>query len=126
VRENDDESRGLSQVWVPGRGDGRRTARCRRALNPAGVYLTTAASPAILLQAPWTARFGSRKAVIAFTGLRPARDKLRDLRFLTELAGAGTLVPVIDACYPLRRIADAYRHVDAGHKQGNVVVTMED
>jgi NADPH:quinone reductase-like Zn-dependent oxidoreductase len=39
--------------------------------------------------------------------------------------GAGTLVPVIDARYPLTRIADAYRHVDAGHKQGNVVVTME-
>jgi D-arabinose 1-dehydrogenase-like Zn-dependent alcohol dehydrogenase len=37
---------------------------------------------------------------------------------------AGALVPVIDACYPLERIADAYRHVDAGHKRGNVVVTM--
>jgi hypothetical protein len=24
----------------------------------------------------------------------------------------------------LARIADAYRHVDAGHKRGNVVVTM--
>ena len=31
---------------------------------------------------------------------------------------------MIDACYPLQRIADAYRHVDAGHKQGNVVITM--
>ena len=34
------------------------------------------------------------------------------------------LVPVIDACYPLPRIADAYRRVDAGHKKGNVVITM--
>jgi NADPH:quinone reductase-like Zn-dependent oxidoreductase len=101
-------------------------ARCRPVLNPAGVYLTTAPSPAILLQTPWTARFGSRKAVVAFTGQRPARDKRRDLLYLTELAEAGTLVPVIDARYPLARIADAYRHVDAGHKQGNVVVTMED
>jgi Zinc-binding dehydrogenase len=47
-------------------------ARCRRALTPAGVYLTTAPSAAILLQTPWTARFGPRKAVVAFTGLRPA------------------------------------------------------
>jgi NADPH:quinone reductase-like Zn-dependent oxidoreductase len=100
--------------------------RCRPVLNPAGVYLTTAPSPAILLQTPWTARFGSRKAVVAFTGLRPARDKRRDLLYLTELAEAGTLVPVIDARYPLTRIADAYRHVDAGHKQGNVVATMDD
>jgi NADPH:quinone reductase-like Zn-dependent oxidoreductase len=100
-------------------------ARCRAALNPAGVYLTTAPSPAILVQMPWTSRFGSRKAVVAFTGLRAADDKRRDLLYLAELAEAGTLVPVVDACYPLSRIADAYRHVDAGHKQGNVVVTME-
>jgi D-arabinose 1-dehydrogenase-like Zn-dependent alcohol dehydrogenase len=25
---------------------------------------------------------------------------------------------------PLDRIADAYRHVDAGHKKGTIVVTM--
>jgi len=80
---------------------------CRQALSPAGVYLTTAPSPAILLEMPWTSRFGSRRAVVAFTGLRPARDKRRDLLYLTELAAAGTLVPVIDARYPLTRIADA-------------------
>jgi hypothetical protein len=34
------------------------------------------------------------------------------------------LVPVVGACYPLARIADAYRHVDAGHKKGAIVVTM--
>jgi NADPH:quinone reductase-like Zn-dependent oxidoreductase len=28
------------------------------------------------------------------------------------------------ACYPLARIADAYRHVDAGHKKGTIVVTV--
>ncbi len=45
-------------------------SRCRGALNRPGVYLTTAPSPAILLQMPWTSRFGARKAVVAFTGLR--------------------------------------------------------
>jgi len=98
--------------------------RCRRALSPGGVYLTTAPSPAIFAQMPWTARFGSRRAVIAFTGLRPASEKQRDLVVLRELAEASALVPVIGACYPLARIADAYRHVDAGHKKGTIVVTM--
>jgi NADPH:quinone reductase-like Zn-dependent oxidoreductase len=98
---------------------------CRRALNPGGAYLTTAPSPAILLEMPWTSRFGSRRAMIAFTGLRAAHEKRRDLLYLTELIETGALVPVIDACYPLSQIADAYRHVDAGHKQGNVVITME-
>ena len=98
--------------------------RCRRALSPGGVYLTTAPSPAIFAQMPWTARFGSRRAVIAFTGLRPASEKQRDLLVISGLAEASALVPVVGACYPLDRIADAYRHVDAGHKKGTIVVTM--
>ena len=98
--------------------------RCRVALSPAGTYLTTAPSPAILLQMPWTSRFGTKKAVVAFTGLRAPGEKRRDLLFISELTEASALVPVIDACYPLQRIADAYRHVDAGHKKGNVVITM--
>jgi NADPH:quinone reductase-like Zn-dependent oxidoreductase len=101
-------------------------SRCRAALNPAGAYLTTAPSPAIFLQMPWTSRFGSRHAVVAFTGLRAPGEKRRDLRYITELAEATALVPVIDTAYPLRRIADAHRHVDAGHKRGNVVVTLTD
>ena len=98
--------------------------RCRRALRPGGVYLTTAPSPAIFAAMPWTARFGSRRAVVAFTGLRPAGEKRRDLQVLRELAEASAVVPVVGACYPLDRIADAYRRVDAGHKKGTIVVTM--
>jgi NADPH:quinone reductase-like Zn-dependent oxidoreductase len=98
--------------------------RCRRVLNRSGVYLTTAPSPAIFVQMPWTARFGSRRAVVAFTGLRAAADKRRDLLVIRELAEASALTPVVGACYPLARIGDAYRHVDAGHKKGSVVVTM--
>jgi NADPH:quinone reductase-like Zn-dependent oxidoreductase len=98
--------------------------RCRRALNPGGAYLTTAPSPAIFAQMPWTARFGSRRALVAFTGLRPAAEKRQDLLVISELAEASALVPVVGACYPLARIADAYRHIDVGHKKGTIVVTM--
>ena len=100
--------------------------RCRAALNRTGSYLTTAPSPAILLQMPWTSRRGGKKAVVAFTGLRPPSEKRKDLLYIRDLTEASTLTPVIAASYPLRRIADAYRHVDAGHKRGNVVVTMTD
>jgi len=62
--------------------------------------------------------------VVAFTGLRDPAEKGQDLRYLRTLAEASALAPVIDACYPLPRIADAYRHVDAGHKRGNVIVTL--
>jgi NADPH:quinone reductase-like Zn-dependent oxidoreductase len=88
------------------------------------VYLTTAPSPAIFAQMAWTARFGARNAVVAFTGLRAARDKRKDLEYLAGLAGTSALTAVIAARYPLDRIADAHRRVDAGHKKGNVVVVM--
>ena len=101
-------------------------SRCRPALSRAGVYLTTAPSLAILLQMPWTSRFGARKAVVAFTGLRAASEKRKDLLYISELAEASTLVPVVDACYRLPRTADAHRHVDTGRKRGNIVVTMTD
>ena len=98
--------------------------RSRASLRRPGCYLTTAPSPAILLQMPWTARFGAKKAVVAFTGLRDASAKRADLGYIAGLAEAGALAPVIDECYPLERIAEAHRRVDAGHKRGNVVVTM--
>jgi NADPH:quinone reductase-like Zn-dependent oxidoreductase len=101
----------------------RSFSRCRAVLNRGGVYLTAASSARILLQMAWTKAFGNRKAVVAFTGLRPARDKLADLHYVTELVEAAKMVPVVDATYPLQQIADAHRYVDAGHKRGNVIVT---
>ncbi|HEV2371697.1 MAG TPA: NAD(P)-dependent alcohol dehydrogenase [Streptosporangiaceae bacterium] len=99
-------------------------ARCRAVLNRPGCYLTTAPSLAVLVQMPWTARFGARRAVVAFTGLRPAGEKRKDLALIKELAEESRLLPVIEACYPLEQIADAHRRVDAGHKAGNVLVTV--
>lgn len=99
-------------------------ARCRSALSDTGIYLTTAPSVAIFAQMAWTARFGGKKAAVAFTGLRDAAVKRADLLKIAELVEAAALVPVIDATYPLDRIVDAHRHVDAGHKRGNVVVAM--
>jgi NADPH:quinone reductase-like Zn-dependent oxidoreductase len=101
-------------------------ARSRKVLRQGGVYLTTAPSLAILLQTAWTARLGSRKAMVAFTGLRDAAAKRADLSYLAGLADAGELLPVVDACYRLADIAEAYRHVDRGSKRGNVIVTMID
>jgi NADPH:quinone reductase-like Zn-dependent oxidoreductase len=98
--------------------------RCRGVLHTGGVYLTTAPSPAIMVQMPWTARFGRTRAVVAFTGLRDAASKRQDLLVLRDLVSKSALTAVIGARYPLERIAEAHARVDAGHKKGNIVVTM--
>ncbi|WP_214105058.1 NAD(P)-dependent alcohol dehydrogenase [Acrocarpospora catenulata] len=100
-------------------------SRSKRVLKSGGVYLSTAPSPGILLQSFWTRRFGDKRAVIAFTGLRPTTDKAMDLRFLTQLTEAGQMKPAIDGRYPLTEAAEAHRRVDSGRKQGSVLITMD-
>jgi NADPH:quinone reductase-like Zn-dependent oxidoreductase len=55
-----------------------------------------------------------------------ARKNPDDLDFLTKLLEDGAIRPVIDRCYPLEQTAEAHRYVDAGHKQGNVVIDVGD
>jgi NADPH:quinone reductase-like Zn-dependent oxidoreductase len=99
-------------------------ARCRNSLARDGIYLSTVPSIGIMLQMARTSKFGSKKAAIAFTGLRSPSDKANDLLVIRKLVATGRLVPVIEREFPLERIAEAYELVDGGHKKGNVVVTV--
>ncbi|MFC2019480.1 NAD(P)-dependent alcohol dehydrogenase [Chloroflexota bacterium] len=94
----------------------------KRALSPKGVYGVIGGSMAWFFQTAFLGRWitiGGNKKMGA-VGAKPNEG----LAFILELFGAGKVKPVIDRCYPLSEVAEAFRYFGEGHAQGKVVITV--
>jgi NADPH:quinone reductase-like Zn-dependent oxidoreductase len=70
----------------------------------------------------WTTVASAREARFSATGMLKPEVLRPMLGTLTRMIEDGKLVPVIDRVYPLADLIEAHRHMETGHKRGNVVV----
>jgi len=95
-----------------------------RALSPDGSYVVAGGSMLQLFQASslgWqSSKNGSQK-----THIVSLVQNQKDLVFLKELIESGKVVPVIDGCYPLGKVAEAFWYFEKEHARGKVVITIE-
>jgi NADPH:quinone reductase-like Zn-dependent oxidoreductase len=102
-------------------------SRLRRALAPSGRLVIVGGEDG----GRWAGGFGrSLRAPLLspFVGQRltmlASKERASDQKRLTILIEAGKVAPRIDASYPLGRVQEAMRRLEAGHVRGKVVITI--
>lgn len=92
-----------------------------RALNPRGIYVCTGGAWRQIFAAAVRGRktFTDGKKLVMLT-MNPNYD----FASLKELFEAGKVRPVIDRCYPLNEIAEAFQYYGKRHARGKVVITV--
>jgi NADPH:quinone reductase-like Zn-dependent oxidoreductase len=95
-----------------------------RALKPEGTYVVAGGAMAQLFQAAGNKKRNS-KTRGQKTTIAALVQSQKDLNFIKELLESGKIMPVIDGCYPLSKVAEALRYFEKEHAQGKVVITMD-
>lgn len=95
----------------------------KRLLRPNGNFVHVGGSGSQLFQAmvlgPWLSMMGGKK-MSSFL----QRSNQKDLIYIKELLETGKVKPVIDRCYTLNELPEAFKYFEEGHSQGKVVITV--
>jgi NADPH:quinone reductase-like Zn-dependent oxidoreductase len=102
-------------------------ARLRSALTPTGTLVIVGGEDG----GKWTGGFGRSLRAPLLSPFVPQRltmlaskERASDQDRLTTLIEAGKVTPSIDSTYPLDRVPEAMRHLEAGGVRGKVVITI--
>lgn len=95
--------------------------KCKRLLKPKGIYISSELGP--YWQNLWMG--------LIFPLLSGRRIKfplplsiVESLQFIDQLLTSGHFIPLIDRCYLLGEISQAFQYVMSGEKKGNVIIRM--
>ncbi|GAB3521996.1 NAD(P)-dependent alcohol dehydrogenase [Arthrobacter monumenti] len=102
-------------------------SRLRKALTANGTVVITGGENGGNLSGGMNRQFRAlalslliRQRLTMFTG----KVRSSDLQRLAEFIEAGTVTPRIDRTYPLERMPEAMRHLDAGNVRGKAAITV--
>lgn len=102
-------------------------SRLRRALTRTGTLVIVGGEEG----GRWTGGFGrSLRAPLlsSFVSQRltmlASKERASDLERLTQLIESGKVTPSLDRTYPLDRVPEAMRHLEAGEVRGKVAITI--
>jgi NADPH:quinone reductase-like Zn-dependent oxidoreductase len=95
----------------------------RRVLNPEGTYVGSGGSMAQTFQGILLGPILSRRGKQTMGNMLVKPNK-NDLIYMKELIESGKVVPVIDRCYRLSEVPEAFRYQQAGHAQGKIVIEI--
>ncbi|MEM7132557.1 MAG: NAD(P)-dependent alcohol dehydrogenase [Chloroflexota bacterium] len=94
-----------------------------RVLNPQGTYFMIGGPiPRILqnlLLGAWISKREPKKMGLLL------HEPNKDLPYMNEFFEEGKVKPIVDRCYPLADVADAFRYFVDGEFQGKIVITMD-
>ena len=105
----------------------RSVSRLRRSITPKGALVIVGSEGG----GRWFGGFGRNLRAQMLSpfvsqrlGLFASKENGEDLVVLKELIEAGKVTPVIGATFPLSKVPEAMRHLEAGHARGKIVITV--